>query len=85
VIASNAEPFQVLVREFQDIGHGGHAADAAHMRLLVLDEPRADVRIERDDPALIFALHQRLVPGNRLSGLVVAAEASAAWRRSFAC
>ncbi len=61
LIPFKTEPGEVLIRELDDVRHGGHAADAGHMRLLVLDETGADIGIERNDTAFMLACHQRLI------------------------
>ncbi len=59
-VTFQAEPFEVLVGEFHDIGLGGHALDAGHVRRLVLDEAGADVRVERDESRGGLAVEQGL-------------------------
>ena len=61
MIMTHAEPFKILVGEFDDVRERGHALDARHMGLLVLDEPGADVGVERDDALVGLARQQRLV------------------------
>ncbi|MNL53349.1 hypothetical protein D3C87_1765870 [compost metagenome] len=61
LVAFQAEPGEILIREFYDIRHGGHASDTGEMSRLVLDKAGADVRIERDDALFMLAQHQRLV------------------------
>ena len=61
LVTFQTEPGEVLIREFEDIRHGGHAADAGHVGLLVLDETGADIRIKRDDAAFMLAPHQGFI------------------------
>ncbi len=60
-IALQAEPGQILIREFHDIRHRRHAIDTVHVLLLVLNEARTDIGIERDDPLFMLAHQERLI------------------------
>ncbi len=57
------KPREILIREFQDVRHRGHAANTSEVGGLILDEARADIGIERDHTLFVLALQQRFVGG----------------------
>ena len=60
-IAGRIKKHQVLVRQFDNVGHGDHAVHAGAMGGLVLDEGGANIRVERNDAIVFLATHERFI------------------------
>ena len=54
-VVARRDPAQVLVGDFDDIGHANQPLQPGAMGRLVFYETRPDIRVERNDPAWRFA------------------------------